>query len=627
MQLLRYKKELFLSFVISIALLFAGYFGNNMSIFTGESLESLAIMETVNRFCGFQDKNSSDSVIYINTAFDKDLIECYEKEDFEGSIPVPLGNTEITDRNKLIDLLKLLKEVSYKYLIIDIRFAKGLESDTCYTDSITGEKVKTDDKLFSIIKQLDRVVVATHHNIRLINEDLEKKAALADYMATATATNFVRYEYFDSIPYIPMAVYNDLRKRNNLDTILCHYPFGKKWLKPFALYTQGNRLCYNSLFLDFNIRGTVSAVNESGQPIISELDYLNLSKDILEVNNPSSIVKNFKNKYIFIGNLTEDIHDTYAGPQPGCVILYKALKALENQRHVISFIEIVILLSLYFGISMFILCGKNIFDLLKKSDNALVNFIVDTTTFTLVLGIYHIIEYNLGRTSFCFVVPILVFTILKTYIILEKRYKMKSRLLMFLLALISGFLMSFTPDDNERSFRVHSFNSDRILIDGQKPKPGMMISLSSKISFKHPKEWVKLLNQGKNIKYQCGTHDKKEIWENGDYRKIQMGSESHSANLFWWITWHKTSTKGNDDAILLWPGDSLQINIKIDTTFTYKLHIDGTYDYKELTFSDSSLYIKPEAFDTLSGNVKYDIVRIKGYDIETVKNGEVELIK
>ena len=73
--------------------------------------------------------------------------------------------------------------------------------------------------------------------------------------------------------------------------------------------------------------------------------------------------------------------------------------------------------------------------------------------------------------------------------------------------------------------------------------------------------------------------------------------------------------------------NSLQINIKIDTTFTYKLHIDGTYDYKELTFSDSSLYIKPEAFDTLSGNVKYDIVRIKGYDIETVKNGEVELIK
>ena len=122
MQMLRYKKEFFLSFTISIVLLFAGYFSNNMSIFTGENLESLAKMETANYFCGSQSKMSSDSVIYINTAFDKDLIDCYEQEDFEGAIPVPLGNTEITDRNKLIDLLKLLKEVNYKYLIIDISF-------------------------------------------------------------------------------------------------------------------------------------------------------------------------------------------------------------------------------------------------------------------------------------------------------------------------------------------------------------------------------------------------------------------------------------------------------------------------------------------------------------------------
>lgn len=86
-------------------------------------------------------------------------------------------------------------------------------------------------------------------------------------------------------------------------------------------------------------------------------------------------------------------------------------------------------------------------------------------------------------------------------------------------------------------------------------------------------------------------------------------------------------SKGNDDVKLLWPGDSLQINIQVDTTFTYKLHIDGTYDYKELTLSDGSLFIKPEAFDSLSGIVKYDIVRMKGYEIEFVKHGEVEIIK
>lgn len=86
-------------------------------------------------------------------------------------------------------------------------------------------------------------------------------------------------------------------------------------------------------------------------------------------------------------------------------------------------------------------------------------------------------------------------------------------------------------------------------------------------------------------------------------------------------------SKGDDDIKLLWPEDSMQINIQVDTTCTYKLHIDGSYVYKELLMSDGLLFIKPEAFDTLSGIVKYDIVRIKGYDIEIVKQGEVELIK
>ena len=544
MQFHIYKKKIILSVVISIVLLFVGYFSNNLSIFTGESLESLAIMESLNKLCGFHDEIENDSVVYINTSFDKDLIQCYEKEDFPGAIPVPLGNTEITDRNKLIKLLELLKDVNYKYLIIDIRFAKGLESNTYYCDSVNDKKSKTDDKLFSLIKQLDRVVVATHHDIKLIDKGLEEKAALADYRATATVTNFVRYEFFDSIPYIPLAVYNDLNKRINQDTIACHYPFGLYWMKPLAFYTQGYRLCYNSLFLDFNISDNAGKIHEIGQPVFTGLDYYNISKDILEEDDPNSIVKNFKNHYIFIGNLTEDIHDTYAGPQPGCVILYKALKALENHRHVVSLTEILVLFLLYFSISLFILCGKNLLDFVGNSDNALVHFIVDTTTFTFVLGAYHIIEYMLGRTSFSFVVPILVFTALKTYIILKNHYKMKSKFCIILIAILSGFLMSFTPEDNGRYIKVHSLNSDRILIDGQNARPGMMISPDSKISFSHSKEWVKLLNQGADVKIWCKTHGKEETWKNGEYRKIQMSSESHSANLFWWITWHKTSTKG-----------------------------------------------------------------------------------
>lgn len=539
-----YIKKILISTVISIILLFIGYFSNNQPIFTGENIQSLAVMESLNKFVGFHNESKNDSVVYINTSFDKQLVQCYEKEDFPGSIPVYMGNTEITDRNKLINLLNLLKDVNYRYLIIDIKFAKGLESYVNYYDSIEGKEYKTDGKLFSLIKQLDRVVIATHHEIKLIDKELEKKSALADYRATATVTNFVRYEYFDSIPYIPLTVYNDLNKRNNLDTISCHYPFGLYSLKPFAIYTQGCRLCYNSLFLDFSIHNEGKGGDESGHPFLSKLDFYNLSKDILETDNPKSIVKNFKDHYIFIGNISEDIHDTYAGPQPGCVILYKAIKALDEHRHIITLTEIFLLFSLYFFISFFILCGKNLTDYFYTSNNALINFIVDTSTFTFVFGIYHVIAYLFGRTSFSFVVPILVFSALKTYIILKNHYHMNNKFLIILIAIISGFLMSFTPEDKGCCIKIHSYNSSRIVVDGKAVQQGMMISSTSKISFTHPKEWVKLLNKGDDIKYWCRTHNQEEIWKNGDYRKLQMRSDSRTAKLFWWITWHETSTKG-----------------------------------------------------------------------------------
>lgn len=85
--------------------------------------------------------------------------------------------------------------------------------------------------------------------------------------------------------------------------------------------------------------------------------------------------------------------------------------------------------------------------------------------------------------------------------------------------------------------------------------------------------------------------------------------------------------KGDNDYKMLWPGDSIKIVVKADTSYIYKLHIEGMYRYKDLLLQDSLIFIKPEMFDTLSGSVKFDIVRMKGYDIEIIKNEEVELIK
>ena len=544
------KMKIFISFFISVFLLYAGYIGNNIPLFTGESLVTHMIVETLKNWLGYYNESNTSfdkDVIYINTSFDKELIDYYQIPDVPDAHPNLMGNTEITDRAKLVRLLELLKDVDYKYLIIDIKFAKGLESGSYIIDSITGEKVKVDDKLFSLIDQLDRVVVATHHGIKLIDNGLEKKAALADYRITATATNFVRYEYFDSIPYIPTTIYNDLRKCNHMDTLVCHFPLGTNppLCKLFAYYTQGNQLCYNSLFLDFEIWDDNPIISKHG-----ELKFLNLSKDILEEDFPHNMVKEYcEGRYVFVGNILQDKHDTYAGLQPGCVILYKALKALNNQKHVISLVDFFVFFILYFAISLFFLKGMNLLDLTKrfrKIDNPFLHFIIDCSTFTVVFVLYHVISYMFGKPSFSFVIPIITLTSLKTFLILKNKYKMKKTLLILFLALLSGFLMSFTQDDGERTIKIRDYSSNRIKVDSVPVKPGMMISTTSKLTLPDPNDWITFINTGKDITINCKVHNTTEIWKQGIKRGITNPHKTKFSDPFWWITYHETSTKGKE---------------------------------------------------------------------------------
>ena len=85
--------------------------------------------------------------------------------------------------------------------------------------------------------------------------------------------------------------------------------------------------------------------------------------------------------------------------------------------------------------------------------------------------------------------------------------------------------------------------------------------------------------------------------------------------------------KGEVDYYILWPNDSLRVNIPIDTTYKYKLLIEGSYDYKEIQVTDGKLFVKHNLFSDTTGVVKFDIVKIKNWDIENVKHYEIELVK
>lgn len=131
----------------------------------------------------------NDSVIYINIAFDKQLIPLYDEYE------MPIGNIDVTNRRSLTYLLQLLKkEASYKYIFLDVRFEKGYNDTSVFNDNDSISPT-VDEALFSEIRNTDRIVIAGHRDMDIACDSLKEKVALSDYMSTITATNFVRYEY------------------------------------------------------------------------------------------------------------------------------------------------------------------------------------------------------------------------------------------------------------------------------------------------------------------------------------------------------------------------------------------------------------------------------------------------
>lgn len=416
------SKQIIISSCVALFLLIGGYWGNNLPLFTGETLALYAFLEDIN--ARLFDTPDDTCVVYINTAFDKELIPCVEQGDFEGSKPVILGNTEITDRRKLYQFLSLLKDVDYKYLIIDLRFEESLKSGAKVYDEILCDSVLVDDKLFALIADMPNVVVATHSGIKLATPQLEAKAALADYYSTVTSTNFVRYEYQDSIPYIPLAVYNDLQRQKGGDEIVCHLPFGSRQLKRFAVYTQGWRLCHNSLFVDFNLnektKDSCRVGENQGQVVMIKNQIKLLGKDMLMDTTFSTskkkIAANCSQRFVIIGNLSEDLHDTYAGMKSGPTILYRALNCLNEGRHLVSIYHILFLFIVYFFISFFIIKGKSVFMLFNlKNDRHVISFLTDWLSFTTILLLINAFEYLFLREAYSFMLPLIVFTLLKFY--------------------------------------------------------------------------------------------------------------------------------------------------------------------------------------------------------------------
>lgn len=335
-------------------------------------------------------------VLYINVAYDKKLIK-YNDPTYN----LPLGNIDITDRNKLYQFLKIAKQCgNYKYIFLDVRFEKGYIDDSMI--KVGDDSAMVDNLLFSTIQHTPRIVVSTHNDIELMADSIAPKTAINDYLSTITSTNFVRYRYlYDNDESVALRMYKDT-----------HHA---KYERSGPLYFLDGQLCSNCPFLAFEHEFSMQRENADDFP------YYNLGEDILYTDNDQELFAHIKDliqgKYVVIGNFVEDIHDTYVGLQPGSYITYMAFKGLENGKNIIQWWAI-----LLFGIIYFIttfLTLRNIefleyFPFIKRIKFRSIRFLLTLIGFTLFMSVASGIIYFLCGITFSIWFPSLYFTALKT---------------------------------------------------------------------------------------------------------------------------------------------------------------------------------------------------------------------
>ena len=355
LQVIKRKKiALIVSFCNVVVLTIACYVLNNQSIFTGEDLVTHSWLEWIKGESGLSEPPKQQDALFVNVAFDKQLAVRNNKYGMH------VGNTDITDRSKLLEFLKILHSANaYKYIIIDVRFEKGYEA------------IETDSALYAEIGSMDRVVVANHSDMEIASDKLIKKSAISDYQATIVATNFVRYRYsYDGEPSVPLYVYQDLTGHS---------------IKNHGLYyTCEDRLCYNSLFIDFPVEDFDEFDSKGFKR------YYNLGSDLLDNYTGRELIAFTKDKIIIIGDMIEDLHDTYSGMKPGPVILFYAFLSLMDGKHYVSYAVLFIFGVTFFVISFSQFGSVSIWEkipFIKMSHSKMLHFLLSFIEYTFLLAI------------------------------------------------------------------------------------------------------------------------------------------------------------------------------------------------------------------------------------------------
>lgn len=332
--IMSHRARLVLSAVIALLFLIFSYWVTNLNYPISGEKQILCYLEAAREYLRPGERKIGEEIVCVDVTFDKVLCAKINEN------KLPLGQVAVTDRQKLLKLLRYLKEENnYRYILLDVFFADGVSTEW-------------DEELFETIISMPRIVVPCHIGENIADKRLLAKAGVADYKLTLSESDFVKYPYVlsDSLPSIPIKMYEELT--------------GHKINKHWIFYNDGWRLARKSIVLTFEAQIGDSKNKVGGSDMVGDnaLVY-KLGLDLLDDESPdmdngllSYDTKLMRDKYVIIGSFYgDDMHNTYVGKVPGALILFNAYKSLLDCHHIVSILFAFILYLIFFTFSYFIL--------------------------------------------------------------------------------------------------------------------------------------------------------------------------------------------------------------------------------------------------------------------------------
>ncbi|GEM_PF-3218489 len=360
------------------------YLFNNIAYPMSLSSEKYSFLEYFN-----PKEQDIDDAVFVNVSYDKMLIS--------DTVEVPDTNRKraITDRKRLLDFLKKVENTNYRHIFLDIRFEQNEYSE--YDSALTMQLLRMRD--VAIAKHWDLINRCPYP---MTDSLMEPLGFFCDFDESKSKSGFYKYRYLQNGEgSIALEMYRHATNRN----ITKHGPF----------YFDGCKLCQNALFLTIHTSMECEWQEDNTQ------NYFHLSELIFDSITWTRFRDDISGKYLIIGDMKEDLHDTYAHAQPGAYLHYLGFKSLMEKKHIVRWYYVLFLLLFYTFIIYIILQG------LRKEtirwnplkwivQRPLIHFLCSLLGYGFILSLLSSLIYLFGDKAYNITIPSLTFALLSNIV-------------------------------------------------------------------------------------------------------------------------------------------------------------------------------------------------------------------